>query len=141
MVEAKPLGGWADSQKEHEHAPSDVRIRWFVAFVVGFISIAIILHLLLWWLFGVLVRAQPEVRVSPLARQMPLPPEPQLQGSIIHPALPADDLLAMRQRERSILETYGWVDRAKGIVRIPIDQAMRLTIQRGLPVTQPSENP
>jgi hypothetical protein len=32
------------------------------------------------------------------------------------------------------LDTYGWVDRSNGIVRIPIKRAMDLIIQRGLPV-------
>jgi hypothetical protein len=32
------------------------------------------------------------------------------------------------------LTTYDWVDKAKGIVRIPIDRAMELIVQRGLPV-------
>src|SRR6266403_6190032 len=32
------------------------------------------------------------------------------------------------------LATYGWVDKDKGTVRIPIDRAMELIEQRGLPV-------
>jgi len=32
------------------------------------------------------------------------------------------------------LATYGWVDKDRGIVRIPIDRAMELIVQRGLPV-------
>jgi hypothetical protein len=32
------------------------------------------------------------------------------------------------------LATYNWVDKDKGIVQIPIDRAMDLTVQRGLPV-------
>jgi len=41
---------------------------------------------------------------------------------------------ALRQAEEDALKSYGWVDRNNGVVRIPIDQAMKLTIQRGLPV-------
>jgi hypothetical protein len=32
------------------------------------------------------------------------------------------------------LATYDWVDKSKGTVRIPIDRAMELIVQRGLPV-------
>jgi hypothetical protein len=39
----------------------------------------------------------------------------------------------MRQQEDQTLNTSGWVDRSRGIVRIPIDRAMDLIIQRGLP--------
>ena len=40
------------------------------------------------------------------------------------------------------LATYNWVDKDKGIVQIPIDRAMDLIVQRGLPVrpTRPGEN-
>ena len=32
-----------------------------------------------------------------------------------------------------MLDGYRWVDRNNGIVRIPVDDAMKLTLQRGLP--------
>ena len=32
-----------------------------------------------------------------------------------------------------MLDSYGWVDKDAGVVRIPIDDAMRLTVERGLP--------
>jgi hypothetical protein len=51
-------------------------------------------------------------------------PEPRLQVS--EPL----DLATLRQLEDSLLKSYGWVDRDKGIVRIPIDEAMRLLAER-----------
>jgi hypothetical protein len=56
-----------------------------------------------------------------------LPPEPRLQTN------PREDLRDLRAKEDAILESYGWVDRNAGVVRIPIDEAMKLTVQRGLP--------
>lgn len=53
---------------------------------------------------------------SPLTRF----PQPTLQ---IDPRL---DLLAVRRREEAELNTYGWIDRTNGIVRIPIERAMTL---------------
>jgi len=32
-----------------------------------------------------------------------------------------------------LLDTYGWIDRQHGIVRLPIDRAMELLLERGLP--------
>lgn len=52
------------------------------------------------------------------------PPEPRLQ------AAPIEDLRALRAREQSVLDTYAWVDRAGGVVRIPIERAMELTLER-----------
>jgi hypothetical protein len=55
-------------------------------------------------------------------------PAPNLQIN------PHDDLMALRAREDAELNTYGWVDRSHGVVRIPIERAMDLIIARGLPV-------
>ena len=39
-----------------------------------------------------------------------------------------------RLREENTLSTYGWIDQKAGTVRIPIDRAMELVAQRGMPV-------
>lgn len=54
-------------------------------------------------------------------------PPPQLQLD------PARDLAAFREAERQRLSTYGWVDRSRGVVRIPLERALSLTLERGLP--------
>ena len=38
-----------------------------------------------------------------------------------------------RMHEEQALHSYGWVDQSAGVVRIPIDRAMELLAQRGLP--------
>ena len=38
------------------------------------------------------------------------------------------------RKENEVLGSYDWVDQNHGVVRIPIDQAMDLLAQRGLPV-------
>jgi hypothetical protein len=64
-----------------------------------------------------------------------LPPEPRLQTN------PRADLAELREREDRALNTYSWVDRNAGIVRIPIDRAMSLTLERGLPVAPQQGGP
>jgi hypothetical protein len=49
----------------------------------------------------------------------------------------AQDLVDLHRREDLLLGYYSWVDQSKGKVRIPIQRAMELIAQRGLPV-QPS---
>ena len=39
--------------------------------------------------------------------------------------LPAGDLAQYRREKSAELESYGWVDRSRGVVRVPIEQAMR----------------
>ena len=38
-----------------------------------------------------------------------------------------------RVQEEKTLHSYGWMDQQAGVVRIPIDRAMELVAQRGLP--------
>ena len=59
-----------------------------------------------------------------------LPPEPRLQTN------PRQDMKDLREEEDARLRSYGWVDRNAGVVRIPLDEAMKLTLQRGLPARQ-----
>jgi hypothetical protein len=55
------------------------------------------------------------------------PSLPHLQVS------PAADLKEFRANEDRELTTYGWANRSTGIARVPIDRAMELVLQRGLP--------
>jgi hypothetical protein len=53
------------------------------------------------------------------------------------PRLEVDErgqLNGIRLNEEQTLYSYGWVDEKAGTVRIPIDRAMGLLVQRGLPV-------
>jgi hypothetical protein len=70
--------------------------------------------------------AQTEAPPSPLAKPA-APPEPRLQVAA------PKDMQEFRAAEEATLKSYGWVDHAGGVVRIPIDRAMQLLAERGLP--------
>jgi len=53
-------------------------------------------------------------------------PQPALQ------ATPQQDLAQLRAREEQLLNTYYWVDRDKGIVHIPITEAMKRLATQGV---------
>ena len=130
-----PHGAHASSGgHEIHHETSDVNIRAILGFGVGLIVVAAVIHILVWALFvyfNAREARQPQP-AYPLAvqRENRLPPEPRLQTN------PREDLRELRVAEDEMLTTYGWVDRNAGVVRIPIDEAMKLTIQRGLPARQ-----
>ncbi len=42
-------------------------------------------------------------------------------------------LREFRAQEDALLTSYGWVEKDKGLARIPIDEAMRIVAERGLP--------
>ena len=57
----------------------------------------------------------------------PLPPRPRLQ------TYPFTDITALRTEERKLLDEYAWVDKNAGVVRIPIERAIEVLAERGLP--------
>jgi len=74
-----------------------------------------------------------------------MPSSPELQNKVADltqtfptPRLLTDDgdqdVADMHAREDLLLENYTWIDQSKGTVRIPIERAMELIAQRGLPV-------
>jgi len=62
-------------------------------------------------------------------RRLPPSPLPRLQGNVSVKKAIAD----MRAEENAALSTTAWVDKSNGIVQIPIERAIELTAQRGLP--------
>jgi hypothetical protein len=113
------------------HETSDVEARGIVGFAVGLVLTGIAIHLAVSLLFGYFTAREAARAPSqfPLAagRASQTPPEPRLQTN------PRQDLLDLRAAEDAVLRSYGWVDKKAGVVRIPIDEAMKLTVKRGLP--------
>ncbi|MGI8891647.1 MAG: hypothetical protein ACR2G0_12810 [Chthoniobacterales bacterium] len=63
------------------------------------------------------------------------PPAPRAElrsqaGLIVYPG---QEWAKVRASEKEHLESYGWIDRTKGVVRIPVRRAMQILAQRGLP--------
>jgi hypothetical protein len=91
------------------------------------VAIAMVL-LLLVWLFG-RFEASAE-RGDPLQSALAddqVPPAPRLETSS------GAALSEFVTREDKDLATYGWIDRRQGVVRLPIDRAIELLAERGLP--------
>jgi hypothetical protein len=114
-----------------QHEGSDVNVRGILIFGLGLFVTAAAIHVLVWLLFLYFAGREATRGATdyPLAadQQTRMPPEPRLQTN------PREDLRLMREQEDAILKSYGWVDRPAGVVRIPIEEAMRLTVRRGLP--------
>ncbi|MGH7404661.1 MAG: hypothetical protein ACREJA_02105 [Candidatus Methylomirabilales bacterium] len=110
------------------HETRDIAIRPIVIFLAGVFAMLTAILLLMGLLFHTFAtrEARRDVPPSPLATRRP-PPEPRLQVD------PARELAAMRAAEDALLHSTDWVDRGAGIVRIPIDRAITLLAQRGLP--------
>ncbi|HUK88486.1 MAG TPA: hypothetical protein VLT85_12540 [Terriglobales bacterium] len=141
-----------ENNSQPKHEVRDVHIRGVVTFCLCLAVAVLLVTVVLWGLFHVFSqqaeRREPEV--SPMFRQgrarqdFPAPqlqPPPPVPGSADNRYRPfitdSVDLETMQQRERYLLNSYGWVDQNAGIVHIPIEQAMEMVIERGLP-TRPA---
>lgn len=69
----------------------------------------------------------PQRPATPEANLSQVPPEDQwkytAKGRMEH-------LEQMRAKDHAALTTYAWIDRGKGVVQLPIDRAMQLTLER-----------
>ncbi|MEP0766709.1 MAG: hypothetical protein HRF45_09245 [Fimbriimonadia bacterium] len=69
-------------------------------------------------------------KTGPINAVQPMPDAPILQ---VNPAL---DMRKFRIEEDRTLHSYGWVDQARGIAHIPVERAMELIAEKGLPTRQ-----
>jgi hypothetical protein len=115
-----------------QHEESDINIRAIFGFGLALVVVAVVIHIGIYFLFVFFSTREASAKGTrnyPLAagQENRVPPEPRLQTA------PRQDLRDLRAAEEQILGSYRWVDRNAGIVSIPIGEAMRLTLQRGLP--------
>jgi hypothetical protein len=125
---------------KHSHGPDnpdnsrgyeveDASVREVVWTGVGLAIGTLIVCIAVLGLLRVLQSAEVGARqpITDMAVPSTLPPEPRLQEK------PWEEMELFRRREDQMLTTYGWSDQANGKVRIPIDRAMDMVVQRGLP--------
>ena len=110
----------------HEKRDIDVR-RVAVYGGAAILAICLIGLLVTVLIFKNLARETESSPVSPLYQGDQLPPEPRLQAN------PRLDLKKLREEEQTRLDSYHWVDKANGIVGIPIDRALEIVAREGLP--------
>jgi hypothetical protein len=112
----------------HEHTDASVWI--IVKFGLWLAISAIVIHVGLGFLFGLFVKQTEETVVEfPLAGQ-----EHRLPAGARLQQFPENEFHAFRLREDEVLRQYGWINKETGAVRMPIEQAMKLAVERGLPV-------
>ena len=113
------------------HEDADVNIRQLISYTIGLGLMCVISGAIVLGLFNLFERqaAKNDPIVSPLtAPAGQLPPEPRLVQN--EPLV----LEKHRETEAEILEKYGWVDQAAGVARVPIAEAKKLLLHKGLPV-------
>lgn len=104
------------------YEPTDVPGRGIGWFAVSFVGLSVVLVVAV-TIFGTAVWDLGPERPMETAPGREVP-GPNLQAD------PAAELEAYRAEARERLESFGWVDRERGIAHIPIGEAMRLMANR-----------
>ncbi|MGH9497773.1 MAG: hypothetical protein ACRD3L_01385 [Terriglobales bacterium] len=141
----------AEDMNKHAGAgfeTQDLRSKTIIGFFVALAAVCVLVFLLLRGLYGFLdadVRAH-QPSLGPLA-----PPasadtrdlnksevKTEIQKVFPNPRLEEDErgeLKTVLLDQEQKLNSYGWVDEKAGVARIPIERAMQLVAERGLPTT------
>ena len=82
--------------------------------------------------------AQSDTPPPPVREQMgkdyhTMPPEPRLQGVPGHLTDPQLDLRMKNEADTEANEKAGWIDQGSGIAQIPVQDAMKIIAEKGLP--------
>ena len=129
------------------HEESDVNVSAIATgagVVAGVVAVSMVAMYLLfgWFDHNALAR---DPAISPLAVPPTEMPRTTAESPFFGPAaldgvqLLTNEPMALerhRAAERERLEGYGWVDEGTGVARIPIEEAKRLIVERGLPARE-----
>ncbi len=125
-------------ERAHDHERKDVDVLSLITIACLLFLSCVIIFLVVWGMMHYFKLHEP----AKTAGQASLPvtaaeefPKPRLEikGAI--------DLATFRVAEEADLNSYGWVDLNSETVRIPIDRAMQLLLERGLPDVGTGQTP
>jgi hypothetical protein len=114
---------------------SDLRPGYIACFGIGLavvLGIAVVIASLVVH-YKTVQQARQDTPIPRLAREREATPGTPLQVDA------PNELRQMRAAEEAALDSYGWVDKDAGIVRIPVDRAMEILAKKGLPARKQEE--
>ncbi len=120
------------------HEPSEVGIKRIFFFGGGLVIVTAVVMLVLGAVMGRFMAEKTRLdRDKPAFYEDETGqyPSPRLQRSDI------DDMNRLRDADRAALNNYGWVNQMEGIARIPIDRAIAILADRGLPAKKALAKP
>jgi len=130
-----------------EFEREDLSAKSVFGFLIGLAVVCVLVYFILWGMYAYLDGYQkahqppqsPLVKTTEADTRTVAPeditkfPQPRLERN---ERLEINDF---RVQEEKTLNSYGWVDEKTGVVRIPIERAMQLVEQRGLPTRPQNE--
>jgi hypothetical protein len=106
------------------HEQSEVSVRLIVV-SLAFLAVGTFLVFVL--VVGIFRYFYDTDKTAEALRQGVIPPEPRIEVA------PYEQLQQLRAHEDHVLNSYAWVDKSTGTVRVPIDRAIDMLAAKGLP--------
>ena len=135
-------------ETKHEHAEEryehqDLSAQGILTFLISLVAGGVVVYFIIWGLYHFLDTRQQERQgqASPLVKQVETDTRLVTPGEIKkfpEPRLETNERIEIRDfrlKEEQTLNSYSWVDEKAGVVRIPVERAMQLLAERGLPTT------
>jgi hypothetical protein len=121
-----------DAAIRRGHQDDGVREKRIAKVAIGLAVVLPLILVCVWLQYKAMARARyrgltAPTLIAPQSQPQEVMPEPRLI------VVSGEGLAELRAQEDAELNTYGWIDRRSNIVRIPIQRAMELIAQRGLP--------
>jgi hypothetical protein len=125
---------------------SDLGASGIISFLIGLAITIIFIHFIAWGFIRTYAHFEPKamVRSSAIIEPQPAPPQgdpvarfpaPQLQPD------PVADLNKYREAVEQQLNSSGWLDQNNGVAHIPVERAIDIVAQRGLPMRPQQTQP
>jgi hypothetical protein len=143
---SEPMMNHGPSGHGTEFEREDLSSRAVFAFMIGLAIIGVVIYFVIVGMYSYLDRYERSqmTTASPLAPSMEVSSR-RVTADYVEKKFKENGAPMLEQDERgqfrdflinqeSQLNSYGWVDETAGVAHIPIERAMELTVQRGLPV-------
>ena len=123
----------------------DVGTKPLFGFLISLAVLGVVVYYVIWGMFHFMdaFERKHQQTKSPMVQMQPDTREPntaetheKIQSEFPTPRLEDDERTEIndfRYQQDETLASYGWVDQSGRVARIPIDRAMQLIAQRGLP--------
>jgi hypothetical protein len=121
----------ADSATGHE--ANRLRVRGLVGFAAALVGVTVLVEIMLAFVMQGFSREEKQLESLALPRFVGDTgeyPAPRIQAD------PATELTKMKAEDLGQLNNYGWVDRKAGLAHIPVDRAIGILAQKGLPTPE-----
>ena len=113
------------------HEIGDIPLKPVFNFLIGLTLLSVVSFAIVYgvFLFFAAYKARTSAKPPPMAARQAgqLPPQPRLQVDALK------EWVVFKAEQDSLVATYGWVDKGRGLVRLPQDRALEIMAGKAWP--------